>query len=224
MPYTDDFGRSIPVGTDPADLNAMFTRYSLTDGGLPSVSSLTAANQLRSNVNTVADSNGLPHPRLFVWRTDTKTLEVHPNTGAAGEGWEVVGGRQHGATATFDNPDVTTATVHALYLNSLTRASEGFTVDGQFNLVVPATGLYTITLATSYTGTVFTGRAHSEIVLNDGSSIARFPAGGEDKWTGTTQYALTAGYKLKVQTYQASGSTRGMSSTMTLAMAVAPRW
>lgn len=129
MPTTDPALRSIPAGADQADLTKLFARYSSTDVGLVAVTGRTHAEQVRAARNTEATALGLGRKPVLVLRADTspQQIEVHPNTGAAGETWLVVS-RDNEITSRdvivkYTNPNGSNGdySIHALFQEAFGR-------------------------------------------------------------------------------------------------------
>lgn len=121
MPTTDSAKRSVPASADQADLTKILARYSATDAGLVAVTGRTEAEQIRAARNTEATTFGTTRKPLLVFRVDTQQIEVHPNTGAAGETWRVVS-RDDEITSReviikYTNPDGSKGdySIHALF-------------------------------------------------------------------------------------------------------------
>lgn len=220
MPITDDLGRQIPASGDSADLAQILGRYSLSDVGITPVSSRTAANTLLAAVNAAASSPsmGVPRRPVAVWRTDTRTLELHPNTGASGEQWEHIGGRQHYATVAFDRAALTAGGEPlVLYASGITNASPGWTLVGN-NLVIPVTAYYQMHASINVDGAAASlGRVFSQFDLTTGLLAARMGSENENNYAVSALVRLTAGQQLRIRSYHAAGGTRGYTATMTIA-------
>lgn len=140
MATLDVLGRRIPlVGDGPPDIEAVFRAYSLTDR--PAVlDNITAANQLAASL---ADAGLLEAFPLFVYVRDFKRHLCKPSPD---EGWEILGGRLHGAHVRVDrraSPGVLTE----LHVVEFLRQSVGFTRDSATGgILIPEDGLYRVRL------------------------------------------------------------------------------
>lgn len=220
MPITDPLGRLVPAGGDAADLAQILGRYSLSDTGIVPVASRTAANALLAARNTAAEQPGVGVARkpVAVWRTDTRTLELHPNTGSSGEDWEHLGGRQHYATVAFDRAGLSAGGEPLiLYASGITNASPGWTMVGN-NLVIPVTAYYTMHASINVDGAAATlGRVFSQFDTTSGTLAARMGSENENNYAVSALVRLTAGTQLRIRSYHAAGGTRGYTATMTIA-------
>lgn len=225
MPITDDLGRQIPAGGDAADLTQILTRYSLSDVGITTVTSRTAANTLLATVNAAALAEGVSRRPVAVWRSDTQALELHPNTGGAGEGWEYLGGRQHAVTLNLAGTVSAGGSPVILDITGITRATPGWTISGN-TLIVPATGLYDIVLnANLGTPASTLGRVYGQVSTSNGAVSERLAtAANENNIQGSTVAALSAGNAVRFQGYHESGGSRTWTGTALLYMKADPRW
>lgn len=170
----------------------------------------------------MTDAGNPPTPEhpLYVDRYDEWVLEAN-----RGDGWEMIGGRQHGATITFSHGAVGPRKVSEMHLDTFQRRSIGFAADADtLNLILPSTGLWLINLTVEVEGTVPPGRGFAEIMLNNATNLARFPAYNEDRWTGSLLYALNKSDKLKVQVYHSASENRKMTGYMNITRVSAPKW
>lgn len=77
---TNPYKNTLPDPDDAPDIPAAFATFANSIGQWVPVTSRTEASQRLANVTGP----------FLVFRLDTRKFEVHPNTGASGEGWLVV--------------------------------------------------------------------------------------------------------------------------------------
>lgn len=224
MPAPDVFGRMIPTENDSTDLAAIFARYSLSSTGLVRVASLSEANALLAQINNAVPS-GQPRPPVEVWRTDAHARYLHPNTGAAGEGWEWMGGRQYAIDMRFTGTVSAGGDPGTLSSASILRQTPGWALVGH-NIVIPGTGLYDIDLDVDVDGAAATlGRVLAQVRTTNGVVHKRVgTAYNENHYQGMTQVALSAGNQLFVQVYHETGGSRAYEARLSLYMKADPRW
>lgn len=225
MPITDSLGRLIPDATpgalETANPQEWFERYSLSDTGIVPVTSRTAANALLAARNTAAEQPGMGIARkpVVVWRTDELggALEIHPNTGSAGEQWEHLGGRRHRATVSYYRESLSAGGEPlVMYAQSISNATPGWTISGN-NLVVPASGMYAMAAVVNVSGAAGSlGRVFGQFSTTNGVLGARFATGtNENNYAGSlSPWPLSVNDQLRIQCYHESGGLRSYTATM----------
>lgn len=224
MPAPDVLGRMIPTVTDAADPEAWFRRYSLSSTGLVRVASHAEAEALRAQINAGVVS-GQPRPPVEVWRTDVHARYLHPNTGASGEGWEWMGGRQYAIDLRLTGTVTAGGEPGTVTPSSINRQTPGWTIVSS-NVVVPATGLYDADVDVDVSGVGGTlGRVFAQVRTTNGVIHKRVATGtNENHYQGMTQIALSAGNNLYVQVYHEGGGSRSYGVSLMLYMKADPRW
>lgn len=224
MPAPDVLGRMIPTEQDGTDLEAIFRRYSMSSTGLVRVASQGEAESLRAEINA-AVASGQPRPPVEVWRSDVHSRYLHPNTGAAGEGWEWMGGRQYAIDLNLAGTVSAGGSPGTLTPTSIARQTPGWTIVGS-NVVVAATGLYDVDVDVSVADAAGTlGRVFAQVRTTNGVIHKRVATGAnENHYQGMTQVALSAGNNLYVQVYHEGGGSRAYTASLMLYMKADPRW
>src|SRR5690625_968530 len=224
MPAPDVLGRMIPTENDSTDLEAIFARYSLSSTGLVRVGSLSEANALLAQINN-AVPGGQPRPPVEVWRTDVHARYLHPNTGAAGEGWEYMGGRQYAIDLRLTGTVSAGGDPGSLTPSNIVRQTPGWTITGN-NVVIPATGYYDIDVDVDVVGAAGSrGRVVAQLRTTNRVVHKRLGTGqNENHYTGMTQVPLSQGNNLYVQVYHETGGSRAYTAALSLYMKADPRW
>lgn len=227
MATYDRLGRQVPRVTEgPADIEEAFRAYSLTDRAPTVLDNTTAANQLAA---TLASEGLLQAFPLFVYVRDLKRHLCKPSPT---EGWEILGGRLHGAQARVDrtcDPGVETE----MHINEtgFLRQSVGFTRAPDGGVLIPETGLYRIHLGGRIEGisTSATGRRYVRLKLN-GDYL-----GGRTEFEGDPHFSLQFEWRfskndvimpLGYQNVISGGTTarRVLSATLGVYQSLNPSW
>src|SRR5690625_4024933 len=224
MPAPDVLGRMIPTENDGTDLEAIFARYSLSSTGLVRVGSLSEANALLAQINN-AVPGGQPRPPVEVWRTDVHARYLHPNTGAAGEGWEWMGGRQYAIDLRLTGTVSAGGDPGTLTPNNIVRQTPGWTITGN-NVVIPATGYYDVDVDVDVDGAAGSlGRVFAQVRTTNGVIFKRVAGSyNENNYQGSTVVALSQGNQLYLQVFHEAGGSRAYTASMLLYMKADPRW
>lgn len=221
MPVNDALGRSIATNADAPSIETALRNYSLSDVGIIKVASRTQANQ----VLTAYKQAGGTQP-VVVWNESSENLEIHPNTGAAGENWDYLAGRAHGATFNMNTTVLRDARDDVVFPSSVIRASAGWTIasDGH-NMVFPATGMYHLDLSGTISGTAGDlGRVYTQFKVNDTTIKGRQGVQNENFVHAALLYPFTKGDKVKVEMYHAAGGQRSFSGELNVVQINNPRW
>lgn len=211
--------RDIASGSDPADFQASLEKYALTDRAPVSVANLTEANQLAA---TLANGFTGAFP-LFVYTHDLKRHLCKPSPS---EGWEILGGRLHGALVKVDRtaPNNTTTELHVV---EFIHQSVGFTRDAATGgIKIPETGLYRVRMGGSITGISSStpGRRLFSLRLN-GQNL-----GGNEEFEGGTaakvydEWPFEKGDVLMPVVFHATGESRVVAATMGVYQSLNPSW
>jgi hypothetical protein len=223
MPQRNVRRHLIPTEGDPANI-AVIVRdamYSVND--IIPVDSATERDQVYAELRG-GDFDGA----IYVDRSDTSNIERRPSLDEGDGPWEVIAGRQHGATVKFGSSSTTQITpnvVHALYFHLWERASPGWTRTGNYDIIIPSEGMYGVSMMVDFAAAAATlGRVFVELIEDATYTRMRFAGTNEDKIGGTTLLPLSKGSRLKVQVYQQKAPATSASLTMNIAQMNAPRW
>src|SRR5690606_26958784 len=224
MPQYNTLHHVIPSPTDTPDMVTALDNLSLSNPGVLIAGSTAEANARRSAYMAVAGNEHIVDPPpLMVWRTDTRQLMVESGVGGP---WEYLAGRQHGATITFARSSVPENTGPlVLYGTEFIRNSPGWAFSSAQNLVIPQSGMYSMSFSASVSGAAASmGRSFFQFSTTNGTFGNRFPAMNEDNWGGTINWPLSAGNELRVQVFHTGGGARNWSGTLQIAMLNSPNW
>lgn len=223
MATTDALRRLIPEGGDPADLPYDLGRYSLTDTGLPIVTSQADAEAFRAAYNTAIQGIGLPRQPVLVYRSDLRQIHLNHNDGSSA--WEYMAGRQHGATVNVSRTDVANDAVRNVYVDGFARMSPGFEVSGAARVVLPATGMYTIFARGSWSGTASNlGRTFLDLLQGSDFMIDRGSSANESVVSVSANWPFTAGDTVGLNCYHEAGGNQNFTGVMQISMINAPAW
>lgn len=195
----------LPAGSDVTSI-AYFMAKIGAHAQIVSVADGTAAGVLLAT-----KSPSVSNP-LWVYRQDLDAIIRHNGTG-----WALVAGGQVMASCTI-TASVLTATVTA-EVPTISSQTGGFStgLTGNYSVLVPVDGLYTVYVMAQLSGTVPSGRAWVEVMVNDSTTAsARMNMYGENYTSGSAPLQLSAGDGVKVQSYQTAGETRTISGTLVL--------
>lgn len=210
---TDQYGYTAPVDSDPLDADEL-ARYLDTIRTTLRAGSATEAAQKVQSVTLPA----------LVLRTDTRTLWLYSTQRPAGE---QIAGRGHGAhweCSTVTGPGVP-GVVFAITPTRFVKASDGFAMASDFQVRIPADGMYTFSLSNHMDGATYNGRSFVELIVNGGQGF-RFPGAGDNGWTGTMTWPCSAGDLIKVQGYHEApdGTRRHFTCQVVCAQINDPAW
>ena len=220
----DPMRRMISGDDDPADWPDALAGYSLTDTGLPIVTSAADAEAYRAAYNTAIQQLGLPRQPVLVYRSDVRQVHLNHNDGASA--WEYMAGRQHGATVNMSRSGVDNAVVRNVTVTGFARLSPGWVVSSNgAGVIAPATGMYLMTYRGSFSGTASTlGRVFVELISDGGFMIMRGGSNNESVVGVTAVWPLSAGDYIGVNCYHESGGPQTHSGQLQITMATAPAW
>ena len=220
----DPMRRMIPGDDDPADWPDHLAAYSLTDTGLPVVSSQADAEAFRAAYNTAIQQRGGSRGPVLVYRSDLRQIHLNHNDGSSA--WEYMAGRQHGATVNMSRSAVDNGAVRNVTVSGFARLSPGWTVSSNgAGVIAPATGMYLMTYRGSFSGTASNlGRVFVELISDDGYMIMRGGSTNESVVGVTAVWPLSAGDYIGVNCYHETGGPQTHSGQLQITMATAPAW
>ena len=224
----DIMKRDIAGPGDAADFKASLERYSLTDHAPVVVANTAEANQIATALVNAGATQAFP---LFVYISDFKRHLCKPSPT---EGWEILGGRLHGAQARIDrtaNP----GQVEYLRVNQIDgflRQSVGFTRGPDGGVLIPETGLYRIHFGGRVVNTypTETGYRYVRLLLNGDYLGGRVEFEGDAHFTLAFEWLLSQGDEVMAVGYQniqdAQGQTsrRVIAGTLGLYQSLNPSW
>lgn len=219
MATYDLLGRQVPlVAEGPPDIEAAFRAYSLTDRPTD-LANITAANQLAATLVSLGHLDAFP---LFVYVRDFKRHLCKPGPD---EGWEILGGRLHGAHVKVDR-SADSGALTELHVVEFLRQSVGFTRDTSGGILIPETGLYRVRLGGRVVGinSGTAGRRFFSLKLN-GVNL-----GGNVEFEGDTsaklfdEWPFEKGDVLMPEAYHATGARRVIEATLGVYQSLNPSW
>lgn len=224
MATLDPMRRLVPDLDDGYDLPGELRAYSLTDTGLPVVSSRADAEAYRAAYNTAVQQAGLGRQPVLVYRSDVRQIHLNHNDGASA--WEYMAGRQHGATVNMSRSGVDNAVTRNVTVSSFARLSPGWVVSSNgAGVIAPATGMYLMTYRGSFSGTASTlGRVFVELISDGGYMIMRGNGTNETVVGVTAVWPLSAGDYIGIDCYHETGGPITHSGILQITMATAPAW